>query len=88
VALTREQVGEHGLETAPPSSKDSRSKAWVGETAQLESMPPDLLAQTVRAAIESELDMEAFDEEVGREDADRATIAAVLPAVEGDGEPS
>lgn len=52
VALTWDQVEEYGVETAPPKPTDSRSANWVGETAQLEAIPPDLLTDLCRDAIE------------------------------------
>ncbi|HEX7088773.1 MAG TPA: hypothetical protein VF192_01485 [Longimicrobiales bacterium] len=85
IALTWEQVEEHDLPTAPPSSKDSRSKNWpYAETAQAEALPPDLLAQIVRDAIEEELDMDRYHEEVDREEADRERIGARIDAGEED----
>lgn len=89
VALTPEQIDEHGIETAPPKpaprrgagskkGTDSRSASWVGESAQAEALPPDLLAQIVAEAIEAELDMDRFREEVAKEDADKEAIRRVL----------
>lgn len=82
VALTFEQVQEHDLPTAPASKSDSRAKNWVGETCQLEAMPPDLLARTVRDAIEDEMDLARYDEEVKAEAADEAEIDETLPPKE------
>lgn len=78
VALTWEQVEEYNLPTAPPSSKDSRSKNWIGETAQAEAMPPDLLARIVTEAVEGEFDLERYNEEVAAEQADEDAIDEVL----------
>lgn len=82
VALTWEQVEEHGVETAPPKPTDSRSASWVGETAQAEALPPDLLEQIVTEAIEAELDLEVWEEQVAAEETDRDQIGAVLEQVE------
>lgn len=80
IALTWEQVEEHGLETAPPSSKDSRSVNWPYDaTAQAEALPPDLLAQIVRDAIEETLDMDRYQEELDAEAEDREAIEERLP---------
>lgn len=76
VALTEDQVFEHDLPTAPPKKSDTRSRNWVGETCQLEAMPPELLASTVRDAILGEIDVELYEEEREREAADRDRIQA------------
>lgn len=84
VALTWEQVEEHGLETAPVSKtrtggENPHAASWVGEVAQLEAMPPDLLADTVRAAIDAEFDLDRYWEEIDSETADKASIEERLP---------
>lgn len=80
VALTAEQVEEHDLETAPPKRSDSRSANWIGDTCQLEAMPPDVLAATVRDAIEGHLDLERYEEERALEQADEDLIEQGLEA--------
>lgn len=75
IALTWDQVDEYDLPTAPPSSKDSRSKNWpYDDTAQAEALPPDILQQVVRDNIENHLDMLVYDDEVEREEQDRENI--------------
>lgn len=82
IALTWDQVDEYDLPTAPPSSKDSRSKNWpYDDTAQAEALPPDILQQIVRTAIEDHLDMDIYQEEVDREEADIETIGDKLAEV-------
>lgn len=83
IAITWEQVEEHGLPTAPPAKTkhgdvNPHGYNWVGETAQAEALPPDLLAQIVREEIEGELDMERYREEVDAEGADEDQIDEVL----------
>lgn len=74
VALTEEQVELHDLPTAPPKSSDSRSASWIGDTAQAEAMPPDILAQTVREAIEERIDQDALQEVLDREEEERGRL--------------
>jgi hypothetical protein len=74
VALTEDQVYENDLPTAPPKKSDTRSRNWTGETCQLEAMPPELLADTVREAIRSEIDLDVYRREVALEQADRERI--------------
>lgn len=49
LAVTREQAEELDLPTAPPKPTDRR--AFHGETVQAEAIPPDVLAEIVRAAV-------------------------------------
>lgn len=67
VALTEEQVEEMGIPTAPPKPTDGRSKNWEGETAQLEAIPPDQLANMAEFAVTNVLDMGIHEELVERE---------------------
>jgi hypothetical protein len=52
VALTAEQVQDYNLPTAPAKASDSRSKAWSGETCQLEALTPTQIADLLAAAID------------------------------------
>jgi hypothetical protein len=75
VALTAEQVKEHALPTAPPKSEDSRSKNWKHkETCQLEAMPPNQIANLLRAAIEEIIDMDLLEEAKRQERKERNAI--------------
>jgi len=78
IALTGDQVDEYSLETAPPKLSDSRSANWYGETAQLEAMPPDLLAEVVREAIESRMDLDALEAVRDRSEEERGRLTEWL----------
>jgi hypothetical protein len=67
VALTEDQVDSMGIPTAPPKSSDSRSKNWIGDTAQLEAIPPDQLAALAVKSVEAELDLDVLDDVKARE---------------------
>lgn len=82
VAITEEQIEEHGIETAPPKKEDSRTKNWIGETAQAEALPPDLLQEILTEAIESRLDMDRYEEECGLEKPDEESIDGLLKQAE------
>lgn len=82
VALTGQQVADHGLPTAPAKGSDTRSRTWLGGTCQLEALPPDALASIVKQAIEDRLDRSVYEREVDREWADRYEIALGLPSGE------
>lgn len=78
VALTREQVHQYNLPTAPPKPSDSRSARWSGETTQAEAMPPDLLEEVVRDAVYQHIDQVTLDRTLGRERSQREEILEVL----------
>jgi hypothetical protein len=79
VALTREQVIEHDLPTAPAKVTDQRSWAWHGETCQVEALAPDVLAGIVTEAIERWFDLDVLAEERAREEYDRTELLRMLP---------
>jgi hypothetical protein len=76
VALTREQVEEFDLPTAPPKRSDTRSARWAGETCQAEAMDPSTLAELVRGAIEGHMDMTVYRELLATEAAEREQLVA------------
>ncbi len=86
VALTAEQVTEYGL---PPvmeaKATSSRSKGFVakhGKTVhELEALSPDRLQSILRTAIDSVLDIEAFNAELDAEKKDAAFLSGVRRTV-------
>lgn len=74
VALTEGQVYEYDLPTAPPKASDTRSRKWVGETCQLEALPPNDLASIVRQAIRAQLDLALYEATVADEGDERARL--------------
>jgi hypothetical protein len=79
VALTVDQVRLYDLPTSPAKATDSRTAAWSGGTCQLEALAPDLLARIVRAEIEEWFDATKFENQLVREEADRAELFLGLP---------
>jgi hypothetical protein len=95
VALTGAQILQHKLPTAPPKPKkdgsgdyaDSRAKNWmktpearmVGGTVQAEALPPDVLADIVRDAIEEWFDLDRMKQEIETEQRDRTQLLRALP---------
>lgn len=80
VALTKEQVEEFDLPTAPPKPSDSRTANWVGETCQAEAMPPDELAKILRDTIEEEIGLEEYNHILKREPGFRKRLTAQVEA--------
>ena len=84
VALTRDQVREYDLPTAPPKATDTRSKGWTGGTCQLEALPPNVIADILAAQIVDLIDLDRLNQDRAQEKADRADITQLLlPAPNG-----
>jgi hypothetical protein len=52
LAVTERQIVEWNLPTRPTKASDSRAKRWKGDSVELDAIPPNLLRQLVRDAIE------------------------------------
>jgi hypothetical protein len=59
LAVTPEQIRHYRLPTAPPKATDNR--AFSGDTCQAEALPPDVLANIVRTAIEDRINRRILD---------------------------
>jgi hypothetical protein len=79
VALTDQQVEEHGLPPQPGKATDSRARGFIerhGRLVQVEldALPPDVLRDLFAAAIEDFWDTSAYDEVVEEEDSERQQL--------------
>jgi hypothetical protein len=79
VALTPEQIAEHSLPMGgQPDPKDPRTKAWraagKGEICQLEALPPDVIGNILREAIEDHIDLDVRADALDRERLERAAL--------------
>jgi hypothetical protein len=88
VALTSAQIAEHDLPVDKLKAPQSKAHATVQErwkakqgdrTAQAEALPPDDLADIVRAAIEEYLDLDLIQDQVQAEDRQRTQLLRALP---------
>ena len=76
VALLMEDINKYSLPHDPKALKwtDTRAKKYIkkyGEIAvELDALRPDILEQKVRTAIEENLDMEAYNREIDKEDSE------------------
>jgi hypothetical protein len=75
VAVTEEQVDEHNLQTEPQKPKDKRA-GHMPRTVQAEALPPDVLANELRDAIEDELDVGVLEARRRRGDLQYARVQA------------
>jgi hypothetical protein len=60
LAVTPAQVSEYNLPTQPPKKTDNR-RFEGNETTQAEALPPATMANVLRDAIESKMDMEIYN---------------------------
>jgi hypothetical protein len=78
VALTLDQVKEHGLMPNPTKSADSRSSKYVAEFGdqcwELDAIPPDELQRLVTSAIEEYGDREKWKAGLEQEQKDQAEL--------------
>ena len=88
VALTRQDIVEHNLPHNPDAIKttDTRAKKHLrryGNLAvELDALRPDLLQDKIRRAIESELDMDAFKQELVRRNEELVLLKELKEHVE------
>lgn len=60
VAVTAEQIAEWRLPTRPTKASDSRCKGFVGDSVEVDAIPPARLRQLVTDVIERHVDGEAL----------------------------
>lgn len=82
VALTMAQVQEHDPPPNPAKMSDSRAAAYVDqhgdESWEVDALPPEVLAATIRAAFEDVVDGDAMDVIKSREDEDKVRLRRAL----------
>jgi hypothetical protein len=61
VAVRPEQVAAWGLPTRPTKKTDSRSKAFRGESVEVDAIPPARLRELVRGCIQRHVDRRALE---------------------------
>lgn len=60
VAVTPEQIAEFSLPTRPTKKTDSRARNFLGESVELDAMPPDALREIARDRITQHIDAETW----------------------------
>ena len=79
LAVTKPQIRDMRLPTAPPKATDRRS--FSGMTTQAEAIPPRRLKEIVQAAIEERIDHEIYRGVLEREEQIRASLSARLARI-------
>jgi hypothetical protein len=73
VTVTEAQIDEYDLPTAPQKATDKRA-GFMARTVQAEALPPDVLADVLRDAIEDELDVPMLEAQRRRGDLEYARV--------------
>jgi hypothetical protein len=88
-ALTPEQIERHALPRNPDAIKerDPRAREYVAQfgdlAVELDALPPAILEELVREAIESHVDMTALRQAQDLQDAEQVQIADLCWRVRG-----
>ena len=84
LALNPDQVARYGLPPNPAKLTDSRAAGFVakhgGSSYEVDALPPDVLAQLVRGAIEDTMDMKLYAAWRAQEKVLKAKLVAVAKA--------
>ncbi len=83
LVVTRRQIDDLGLPTAPPKETDRR-RFDDTETVQAEAIPPNMLAQIARDAITDRLDGDAYERVLDHEKHIRERLAEKLEPLLGE----
>ena len=81
IAVTTEQIETLGLPTRPTKKSDTRSKTFVGESVEVDAIPPSTLREMVRDCIEHHIDHQrlAVLQEVERSERELLLEIAGMP---------
>jgi hypothetical protein len=73
-AVTEDQIITMGLPTRPTKTSDSRSKNFVGESVEVDAIPPGKLRRLAEDCITQHIDDEAHERLMEVEEAERETL--------------
>jgi hypothetical protein len=83
LAVEPSQIDEYCLPTRPTKQSDSRSKSFMGESVELDAIPPDELRRLVREAIEDHLDQGDLGVLRVAEESERTILANIAKTMGG-----
>jgi hypothetical protein len=75
LAVLPNQIINMELPTRPTKKTDTRSKGFMGESVEVDAIPPDDLRLLVEDAITSHIDQDALDRQIHAENLERETLA-------------
>jgi hypothetical protein len=83
IAVTAQQIEELALPTRPTKATDSRSKNFIGESVEVDAIPPTVLRGLVRECIEKHVDRRVLARTRKIEAAERQTLVAIQEHMQG-----
>lgn len=78
VAVTRRQIAELRLPTRPTKRTDSRAKNFVGESVEVDAIPPRTLRRIVEGCITQHIDKQAYGTLLKAEESERAALMSLI----------
>jgi hypothetical protein len=81
VAVNEEQIAAWNLPTRPTKKTDGRSKTFVGESVELDAIPPATLRGLVRECIERHIDPYTLQQTKAAERLERTTLGELSDLV-------
>jgi hypothetical protein len=78
VAVTREQIAEMSLPTRPTKRTDSRAKDFIGESVEVDAIPPKVLRGIVSDCITQHVDERAHEALRLAEQSERSTLLSLI----------
>lgn len=76
--MNPDQITSMQLPTKPTKRTDSRAKDWIGDSVELDAIPPNVLRNLVQAVIESHLPPDHFAQIERVEHIERQTLADII----------
>jgi len=83
VAVTEGQIEEYGLQTRPTKRSDSRSKGFVGESVEVDAIPPSTLRALAESRIQGHVDGHQLAALVAAEESERKSLLVLADRVGG-----
>ena len=77
VAVTEDQISSWDLPTRPTKKTDSRSRGFLGESVELDAIPPQTLKDLVRSCIERHVDHGLLERTRAAEQMERDTLTTI-----------
>jgi hypothetical protein len=77
VAVTEAQIEGYGLQTRPTKRTDTRSKGFVGESVEVDAIPPSTLRSLAESKIQRHVDGHQLATLVAAEESERSSLLAL-----------
>ena len=81
LAVTPQQIVDLGLSTRPTKKSDTRARGFVGESVEVDAIPPSVLRELASQAITRHIDREALRLTEVAEASERGLLEALAGAV-------